>query len=53
MNVTKTQTREQMQWHSMDLHLHTPASIDYQQPEITIVDYYTALKRAVLRLLLC
>ena len=38
MNVTKTQTREQMQWHSMDLHLHTPASIDYQQPEITNLD---------------
>ena len=36
--MTKKRTREQMQWHSMDLHLHTPASIDYQQPEITFLD---------------
>jgi hypothetical protein len=27
-----------MQWHTMDLHLHTPASIDYQQPEITPIE---------------
>ena len=24
-----------MQWRTIDLHLHTPASIDYQQPEVT------------------
>ncbi len=28
-----------MQWRTMDLHLHTPASIDYQQPEITFLDF--------------
>jgi hypothetical protein len=27
-----------MQWHTIDLHLHTPASIDYQQSESTILD---------------
>jgi hypothetical protein len=25
-------------WHKIDLHLHTPASSDYQQPEITYLD---------------
>jgi hypothetical protein len=27
-----------MKWRTIDLHLHTPASIDYQQPEITPLD---------------
>lgn len=27
-----------MQWRSMDLHIHTPASEDYQQPEVTILE---------------
>lgn len=27
-----------MQWYTIDLHLHTPASSDYQQPEITVLD---------------
>lgn len=27
-----------MQWCTMDLHLHTPASGDYQQPEVTFLD---------------
>lgn len=27
-----------MQWRSMDLHLHTPASSDYQQPEVSYLD---------------
>lgn len=27
-----------MQWKVIDLHLHTPASIDYQQPEATFLD---------------
>jgi hypothetical protein len=27
-----------MQWCTIDLHLHTPASSDYQQPEITYLD---------------
>jgi hypothetical protein len=36
--VTKKRTREQMQWRTIDLHLHTPASIDYQQLDITFLD---------------
>lgn len=32
-----------MKWHSMDLHLHTPASSDYQQPKTSYLDI---LKRA-------
>ena len=27
-----------MQWCTIDLHLHTPASSDYQQPEVTVLD---------------
>ncbi len=35
-----------MQWHAMDLHLHTPASSDFQQPE---VNYLEILQRAEAR----
>lgn len=38
--------RTQMQWRTMDLHLHTPASIDYQEPDASILDI---LKRAEVR----
>ena len=27
-----------MQWCTIDLHLHTPASGDFQQPEVTFLD---------------
>src|SRR5437868_7246587 len=27
-----------MQWYRMDVHLHTPASKDYQQPDISYLD---------------
>jgi hypothetical protein len=27
-----------MEWRTMDLHLHTPASSDYQQPEVSALD---------------
>ncbi|MFN8664740.1 MAG: putative DNA binding domain-containing protein [Thermomicrobiales bacterium] len=27
-----------VQWRRIDLHVHTPASVDYQQPEISILD---------------
>ncbi len=29
----------QRQWYRMDLHLHTPASIDYKQPNVTYLDF--------------
>jgi hypothetical protein len=38
ITVTKKKLRSQMQWHSMDLHLHTPASSDFQQPDIKYVE---------------
>ena len=44
--VTKKNSRSQMQWHSMDLHLHTPASSDFQQPD---VKYLELLQRAEAR----
>jgi hypothetical protein len=36
--VGKKSNRAPMQWRTMDLHLHTPASADYQQPEVTPID---------------
>jgi hypothetical protein len=35
--VTKKKTRK-MQWYKMDLHLHTPASADWQEPGVTYLD---------------
>ena len=34
----KKKIRGPLQWYTMDLHLHTPASIDYQQPGVTFLD---------------
>ena len=34
----KKNIRGPLQWYTMDLHLHTPASIDYQQPGVTFLD---------------
>lgn len=34
----KKTNRAPMQWRTMDLHLHTAASADYQQPEVTPID---------------
>ena len=42
----KTGKRSSRKWHIVDLHLHTPASNDYQEPDITNLDI---LRRAVAR----
>jgi hypothetical protein len=42
----KRDAQPQRQWRRMDLHLHTPASIDYQEPSITFLDI---LKKAEAR----
>jgi len=44
--VTKKKIHNQMQWYSIDLHLHTPASSDFQQPD---VKYLEILQRAEAR----
>jgi Schlafen, AlbA_2 len=44
--VTRKKIRANMQWHSMDIHLHTPASSDFQQPD---VKYLELLQRAEAR----
>ena len=31
-----------MKWYTMDLHLHTPASSDYQQPNVSFLDILQA-----------
>ncbi|MEL7590149.1 MAG: RNA-binding domain-containing protein [Anaerolineaceae bacterium] len=30
--------KTQRQWYTMDIHLHTPASLDFQQPDVTNLD---------------
>lgn len=44
--MVKKHIRAALQWHPMDLHLHTPASSDYQQPDVTYID---VLRRAEAR----
>ncbi len=34
----KKQTRANMQWRAMDAHIHTPASSDFQQEDVTMLD---------------
>ncbi|HVN55097.1 MAG TPA: RNA-binding domain-containing protein [Anaerolineaceae bacterium] len=34
----KKQSRANLQWRTIDLHMHTPASSDYQQPEVSFLD---------------
>ena len=36
--VTKRRVLAPTQWRTIDLHLHTPASKDFQQPEVTYLD---------------
>jgi len=36
--VGKKHNRNPMQWRTVDLHLHTPASGDYQEPAVTLLD---------------
>lgn len=44
--MAKKRNRATMQWYTMDIHIHTPASADYQQPEI---NYLAILQRAEAR----
>jgi len=43
--VTKKRDKK-MQWYKMDLHLHTPASADWQEPGVSYLDF---LRRAEMR----
>lgn len=36
--MTKKKVSANMQWRTMDLHLHTPASSDFQQPDVSYMD---------------
>jgi hypothetical protein len=42
----KSRTQDRAEWYRIDLHTHTPASADYQQPEISYLDI---LQRAEMR----
>ncbi|MCU0484904.1 MAG: putative DNA binding domain-containing protein [Anaerolineales bacterium] len=44
--MTKKKARANVQWRTIDLHLHTPASSDWQQPEVS---YMNLLQRAEAR----
>ena len=44
--MSKKHNRAAAQWFSMDVHLHTPASTDYQQPEVSNLEI---LQRAEVR----
>ena len=44
--MAKNHLRGSKQWRTMDLHLHTPASVDYQQSEVS---YLEILQRAEAR----
>ena len=36
--MAKKRGRTPMKWYTIDLHLHTPASSDYQQPGVEYLD---------------
>lgn len=36
--MTRKRSRTTMKWYTMDLHLHTPASSDYQQPNVSYLE---------------
>jgi hypothetical protein len=36
--VAKSKRKTKMQWYKMDLHLHTPASADWQEPGVSYLD---------------
>jgi hypothetical protein len=38
-DLAKKKTRAPMQWCTIDLHLHTPASSDYQQPDVSYLEF--------------
>ncbi|MBN2147619.1 MAG: putative DNA binding domain-containing protein [Anaerolineales bacterium] len=44
--MSKKRTHAQMMWRTIDVHMHTPASSDYQQPEASYLDI---LQRAEMR----
>lgn len=44
--MTPQLNKSKMQWYRIDLHLHTPGSADYQEPDATFIDI---LRRAELR----
>ena len=44
--MARKRSRAMMQWRTIDLHIHTPASSDFQQPE---VNYLELLQRAEAR----
>lgn len=46
MTIRSTKRNGKLQWYRVDLHIHTPASADYQEPNVTYLDI---LRRAEMR----
>jgi len=40
---TASASKTQRRWYKVDLHLHTPASHDYEEPQITYLDWMRAV----------
>ena len=38
MKPINQQIKKQKQWYTMDIHIHTPASLDFQQPDVTYLE---------------
>lgn len=46
--MARRRSKKSRKWYAMDLHLHTPASSDYQQPEISYLDILKAAEKRAL-----
>lgn len=38
MSTNKPNNNKSKQWHTMDIHIHTPSSLDFQQSDVTFLD---------------
>lgn len=38
MKTQKQHSTKSKQWYTMDVHIHTPSSLDFQQPDVTFLD---------------
>jgi hypothetical protein len=43
--MARRKSKKSRKWYSMDIHLHTPASSDYQQPDISYLDILKSAER--------
>jgi len=51
MTDNKSRKKEGLQWRRMDVHIHTPASADFQQPEVSCLDILQEAERKGLEIM--